>query len=81
MRARRWSLAALKKMASFKMLVDGGSFYRGKRKCDVLLPSGDGIGEAQTAIWSAVGLQDEFAAEGGQIEVCGGSLVCKSGWR
>jgi hypothetical protein len=57
-------------MSGFKMLVDGGSFYRGKRKCDVALDSSDGMAEAKTAIWSAVGLLDEYTTDGGQIEVC-----------
>jgi hypothetical protein len=53
-------------MSNFKMLVDGGSFFRGKRKCTMSIEAGAELEVTSNQIWASVNVDSHMD---GQIEV------------
>jgi hypothetical protein len=52
---------------SLALLVEGGSFFSGKRKCAVSVEDGDSVEVCSAKIWQALGMVDQ--ASNGNIEI------------
>ena len=54
-------------MPKLALLVEGGSFFRGKRKCSVLVDDNDSVAVASSKIWDALDMAAQ--ASEGNIEI------------
>jgi hypothetical protein len=54
-------------MPDLALLIEGGSFFSGKRKCAVSVDDADSVEAATAKIWAALGMAEQ--ASSGNIEI------------